>query len=327
MQKILVEEFGDPGAVCKIVPQETAPLPATHLRVALAARPINPSDLIPITGAYRARLMPPFVPGFEGVGRVTQTGTDSTGFAIGDRVLPLGKNGTWASEIIADPDWCVRVPDEFPDEVAAQLYINPATAWWIMTRELDLKPEDSIVVNACGSAISRIFLDIARAQNLRFVAIVRGPERIEEWRALGADTVLDRDRDDIAASLRDLVRSHSLRAGFDAIGGEDGKALALGLPSGATLVHYGLLSGIPLPGDLQMQVAEGVGIKLFWLRNIVHAMDPEGRKQMFNDLFRFVADHSVDLPVEARYELSQISAALAHDKRSKRTGKILLTGG
>lgn len=327
MQKILVEEFGDPGAVCKNVPQETAPLPATHLRVALAARPINPSDLIPITGAYRSRLMPPFVPGFEGVGRVTQTGAGSTGFAIGDRVLPLGKNGTWASEIIADPDWCVRVPDEFPDEIAAQLYINPATAWWIMTRELDLNPGDSIVVNACGSAISRIFLDIARAQNLRFVAIVRGPERTEEWRVLGADTVLDRDRDDIAASLRDLVRSHALRAGLDAIGGEDGKALALGLPSGATFVHYGLLSGVPLSGDLQMQVAKGVGIKLFWLRNIVHAMDPEDRRQMFDDLFRFVADHSVDLPVEARYELSQISAALAHDNRSKRTGKILLTGG
>lgn len=327
MQKILVEEFGDPGAVCKIVPQEAMPLPANHIRVALTTRPINPSDLIPITGAYRSRLMPPFVPGFEGVGRVTQIGASNTGFAIGDRVLPLGKNGTWASEIISDPNWCVRVPDEFSDEVAAQLYINPATAWWIMTRELDLEPADSIVVNACGSAISRIFLDIARAQSLRFAAIVRGSERAEEWRALGADTVLDRDRDDIAACLRDLSRTHALRAGLDAIGGEDGKALALGLPPGATFVHYGLLSGAPLPGDLQIQVAKGVEIKLFWLRNIMHAMEPQDRKQMFDALFSFVADHNVVLPVEARYELSQISEALAHDRRSKRAGKILLIGG
>lgn len=325
MQQVLVRQFGDPQAVCGVVPQVRQELPADAVRVHMIARPINPSDLIPITGAYRSRLSPPFVPGFEGVGRVVEIGAHVTGFAVGDRVLPLGRNGTWATEVIADPDWCVSVPDLFSDDVAAQLYINPATAWCIMTRDLDLKPGEGVAVNACGSAISRIFLSLAKARGIRFTALVRGAERREEWKALGAETIIDRDDEDIGAALRSVAATHGLKAGIDAVGGADGLAMAMSLSAGARFVHYGLLSGQSLPGDLQERVARGVEIRLFWLRNIVHAMDTEDRAALFRDLFTFLQAHPVDLPVEGRYGLSEIAAALVHNARNKRTGKILLT--
>lgn len=326
MKQVLVRHFGDPRAVCESVPQVREDLPTGRVRVQMIARPINPSDLIPITGAYRSRLSPPFVPGFEGVGRITEIGAGLAGFAVGDRVLPLGRNGTWASEVIADPDWCIPVPDDFDDDVAAQLYINPATAWWIMTRDLNLKPGDGIAVNACGSAISRLFLALAKARDIRFTALVRGEERRAEWQKLGAETIIDRDREDIGAALGPVVAQHGLKAGIDAIGGADGLAMAMSLPAGARFIHYGLLSGQTLPGDLQERVAEGVEIRLFWLRNIMHAMDTADRLALFADLFAFLRAHPVDLPVEGRYGLSEIAAALAHNARNRRAGKILLTG-
>lgn len=326
MKQVLVRQFGDPQAVCEAVPQVREDLPAQAVRVRMIARPINPSDLIPITGAYRSRLSPPFVPGFEGVGQVVEIGAGAAGFAVGDRVLPLGRIGTWASEVIADPDWCIPVPGDFADDIAAQAYINPATAWWIMVRELDLKPGDGIAVNACGSAISRMFLSLAKAGGIRFTALVRGEDRRAEWQALGAETIVDRDRDDIRGALGRVVAKHGLKAGIDAIGGADGTAMAMSLPAGAQFIHYGLLSGQTLPGDLGERVADGVGIRLFWLRNIMHAMDPADRLVLFEDLFAFLRAHPVDLPVEGRYGLSEIATALVHNARNKRFGKILLTG-
>lgn len=326
MHQVLVRQFGNPQAVCEFAPQTRQEMPERGVRVQMIARPINPSDLIPITGAYRSRLLPPFVPGFEGVGRVIETGAQTTGFTVGDRVLPLGKNGTWASEVIADPDWCVPVPDGFGDEMAAQLYINPTTAWWIMTRELDLQPGDGVAVNACGSAISRIFLALAKARGIRFTAIVRGDARCAEWRAFGAETIIDRDREDIGTTLHSVVTEHGLKAGIDAIGGSDGLAMATSLPAGARFIHYGLLSGQPLPGDLQEQVDPDVRVRLFWLRNVVHAMDPEDRAAMFRDLFTFLLANPVELPIEQRYGLADIGAALAHNAENRRAGKILLTG-
>jgi len=326
MKQILVRRFGDPQAVCETVPQPREALAGGGLRVEMIARPINPSDLIPITGAYRSRLAPPFVPGFEGVGRVTEVGAGLSGFAVGDRVLPLGRTGTWAGEVHADPAWCIPVPGDFDDETAAQLYINPATAWWIMTRELDLAPGDGIAVNACGSAISRLFLAMAKARGIRFSAVVRGAERRAEWQRLGAETIVDRACEDIGSALADVAATHGLKAGIDAIGGSDGLAMAMSLPAGARFIHYGLLSGQTLPGDLQQRVAAGVDIRLFWLRNIVHAMDPADRLALFADLFAFLRAHPVDLPVEGRYGLSEIGPALAHNAQNRRAGKILLTG-
>ena len=40
----------------------------------MLVRPINPSDLIPITGAYAHRIPLPNIPGYEGVGIVEDVG-------------------------------------------------------------------------------------------------------------------------------------------------------------------------------------------------------------------------------------------------------------
>ncbi|GAA3323979.1 hypothetical protein GCM10020331_050020 [Ectobacillus funiculus] len=50
------------------------------------------------------------------------------------------------------------IPDYLEDDTAAQLYINPITAWVICTEVLALKSGETLIVNACGSAIGRIFL-------------------------------------------------------------------------------------------------------------------------------------------------------------------------
>uniref|UniRef100_UPI00406C4F2C alcohol dehydrogenase catalytic domain-containing protein n=1 Tax=Brevibacillus sp. FSL K6-2834 TaxID=2954680 RepID=UPI00406C4F2C len=47
------------------------------------ARPINPSDLISIRGAYRHRICLPAVPGYEGVGTVVETGPLASSTLIG----------------------------------------------------------------------------------------------------------------------------------------------------------------------------------------------------------------------------------------------------
>ncbi|MEM1048294.1 MAG: zinc-dependent alcohol dehydrogenase family protein [Pseudomonadota bacterium] len=326
MRRILVEEFGDPVRVCRL--QETEPdgLGPRTVRVRMIARPINPSDLIPITGAYAARLTPPFVPGFEGVGTVVDHGPAVEDFQRGQRVLPLGRTGTWSELVDAEADWCVPVPDWVAMDLAAQAYINPATAWCLLTSVLDLAPGEAIVVNACGSAISKVLLALAKARDLRFIALVHGADRSRQWQAMGADDVIDCDRRTIAAGLETARRTFALRAGLDAIGGPQGMALAEALPPEARFVQYGLLSGKPLAADLAERMNNRIKPEMFWLRSVVHAMPPEERLALFEAIFAFFRAHPVDLAVEARYDLAEIGAALRHNARRGRSGKVLLEG-
>ncbi|VDZ88844.1 alcohol dehydrogenase [Lelliottia amnigena] len=57
--------------------------------------PVNASDLIPMTGAYRHRTPLPAVAGYEGVGVVTE----GPPHWLGKRVLPLRGQGTWQNSV------------------------------------------------------------------------------------------------------------------------------------------------------------------------------------------------------------------------------------
>src|SRR5690625_301235 len=128
----------------------------------MKARPINPSDLIPIKGAYSHRISTPNIPGYEGVAIVEEVGHLVSQEFVGKRVLPLRGEGTCQEYVKTSADFAVLNPNTIDDFIASQLYINPITAWVISTEILKLKPEVMLLVNACGSSIGRIFSQLSK---------------------------------------------------------------------------------------------------------------------------------------------------------------------
>src|SRR5699024_12035638 len=72
--------------------------------------PINPSDIIPVTEAYKHRITLPKVAGYEGVGEIILAGAKKKHW-LGKRVLQLRKQGTWQKFIKSNPKWFVEVPE------------------------------------------------------------------------------------------------------------------------------------------------------------------------------------------------------------------------
>ncbi|MDR6555095.1 NADPH:quinone reductase-like Zn-dependent oxidoreductase [Paenibacillus qinlingensis] len=93
-QKISFYEFGEPQDVLVVEQQVVTSLDADEILVEMISRPINPSDLIPIRGAYRHRISLPCIPGYEGVGTVIDIGSNVAKSMLGKRVLPLRGEGT-----------------------------------------------------------------------------------------------------------------------------------------------------------------------------------------------------------------------------------------
>jgi len=86
--------FGNPLETLNMEAAEVPELSANKLRVSMLCAPVNPSDLIPIHGAYSHRIALPAVAGYEGVGRVMEA-PQAYASLIGKRVLPLRGEGTW----------------------------------------------------------------------------------------------------------------------------------------------------------------------------------------------------------------------------------------
>src|SRR5262245_42797473 len=74
MKAIIFEQPGDPRQVLQLRDVPPPAPPPGHVLVRMIASPINPSDLIFITGMYGVKPVLPATPGFEGVGVVERSG-------------------------------------------------------------------------------------------------------------------------------------------------------------------------------------------------------------------------------------------------------------
>jgi NADPH:quinone reductase-like Zn-dependent oxidoreductase len=296
-----------------------------QVRVRMTARSVNPSDLLTISGTYSARTGLPFVPGFEGVGVVEDVAPGVTEPRAGDRVLPIGSAGSWQEVKIAQAECCFPVAAELTDEQAAMSYINPLTAWLMLYERAVLFPGMSLALNAAGSAISRILIRMANSAGLRPIALVRTCDARRLLAGGDLEAVVVAEGEAVENAVREATNGRGIDLALDAVGGASGEGLALSLRSHGHFLHYGLLSGRPLPADLPRRRPD-VRFELFWLRNWVHTQSRHVIAARLAEVARLVSNGLAATPIEASYPLRDLTAALRHSLRHGRSGKILITG-
>ncbi|WP_018239005.1 zinc-dependent alcohol dehydrogenase family protein [Ensifer sp. BR816] len=318
MRSTLVRQFGDPEQVIELVETgRTEPAPGeVEVEISLAA--INPSDLIPVTGAYRARTELPFVPGFEGVGTVSRVGAGVHQLKPGDRVVPIGASGLWQQFLVRPAEWCFAVPDDVSDMQAAMSYVNPLTALRLveaLRTHFGSLEHRSVGVTAAGSAIGGMLMKLLALEGSAPTAILRSDK--SRHRLGEGYPIIVTDGGGVPAGTR-----------FDAVLDAVGGTLAAGLISrsispGGTFIQYGALSGVPVP---QAAIAgrPDVRFAFLWLRTWVHSAGREALEAAFARSFAGLRDRLFASPVAASYPLSRLDEALAHQADPLRNGKILL---
>lgn len=309
MFRVIARQFGVPIDVLRY---EARPAPVAgpgEVLVRMRLSAINPSDLIPVTGAYRHRTSLPFIPGYDGVGAIAAVGADLDPSLIGRRVLPIGSAGNWATWKTLPARWCIDVPDDITDEQAASAYINPLTAK-LMVQDLAPAPGDRIGITAAASSIGRMLIRLLLAMGASPVAVVRS-ERSQE--ALGEEPI---------ETFREGSPLPLLDGALDAVGGAAGAHLARAIKPGGTMLHYGLLSGRALTARLLENTEADV--RLFHLRNWVNSAARSDLNSAMCDVFQDISSGISSSPIEAIYPLHDFGAGLQHNERRSRQGKILL---
>jgi|GEM_PF-37480 len=229
MRRIICDRYGEPAEALRVEMQPSTEPRSGELLVRMLARPINPSDLIPVRGSYAHRTTLPMIPGYEGVGVVVEAGDAANRSLIGRRVLPLRGEGTWQSLVRVPAATAVEVPGALSDDQAAQAYINPLTAWATCTDELALSEGDTLVINAGGSAIGRCYAQLSRRLGFALIAIVRDARHVEPLQRLGAaHVIVEGERSSPAAAA--VASAAELIVGSDAVRESQEQVLASDSP-------------------------------------------------------------------------------------------------
>jgi NADPH2:quinone reductase len=197
-----VSDFGGP----EVLRVATRPWPvasAHEVVVRIRAANVNPTDLAARSGAHRRRLpdlTPPFVPGWDLAGVVSEVGPSASGFAVGDAVVGMipwvrigGKVGAYAQAAAVDPRWLAPRPASLDVVSGATVPLNALTA----RQALDLiagEPGSTILITGASGAVGSFALQLAVADGLWVLALASTGD--EDWvGGLGAAEVLPRGTD------------------------------------------------------------------------------------------------------------------------------------
>ena len=210
----------------------------------VVAAPINPSDLLTLTGEYGDLPPLPAIGGREGFGRVAEVGPDAGAPAVGQLVLLPRGCGSWSTHIVAEAAQLQPLPDDADPLQLSMMTINPPTAALLLSEFVSLGPGEWVIQNAANSAVGLYLVQLARDRGYRTVSVVRRQDAAAVVHETGGDVVL-LDGKDLAPRVADATDAARIRLGIDAVGGAATGHLADCLCESATLVNYGRMSGEP----------------------------------------------------------------------------------
>ena len=324
MRQLQLVAHGEPSDVIKLNTASEPALGQEDVLISMEAAPIDPSDLLFVSGLYGVRPAFPSSVGAEGVGRVAKIGSKVDLALRGKRVLiiPTYEQGTWADQVVAPVRNIVPMSDEADPLQLSMIGINPVTAYLLLNRYVSLMPGDWIGQTAANSAMGQYIIALAKLAGIKTLNVVRRKEAAEQVRQWGADRVILQG-DNLEEDIEQALDGKELSLVLDTVGGTPVGELAKSLKAGGSIVVYAMQSGqFPAisPKDL---IYRGLSLHGFWLINWIRNAPRTEIQETYRKLGDLVADGSLSAAVEHVYPLEQFKEAFEQSLRPNRNGKIL----
>jgi NADPH:quinone reductase len=320
MRAVIAERHGGPEVLKGIERDGPAAGPG-QLLVDVVAAGINFADI------YRRQGQPPYsgdvpyVPGMEGAGIVAAVGPGTDGPAMGDRVAWTG-SASYAEQVIVPADRAVPVPDGVDLETAAAVLLQGMTAHYLCHDTYPVAPGDAVVVHAAAGGVGLLLTQMVTGRGGVVIATTSTDQKAELARGAGARHLAGYAN--FGAVTREVTGGAGAAAVYDGVGRATFDESLAALRARGYMVLYGAASGPVPPLDPQRLAAGG---SLFLTRPTLgsYTATPAELRRRAGDLFRWIADGTLNVHIGGRYPLEQ--AARAHeDLAGRRTaGKLILT--
>jgi NADPH:quinone reductase-like Zn-dependent oxidoreductase len=229
------------------------------------------------------------------------------------RILGEHTQGGFAEFVVAPVANLYRIPRDYPFERAAAAPLPFLTAWRGIMSRGRLRAGESILVTGASGGVATAALQIARHAGASVHALTT-PEHADRVRALGAEHVFDRTRENFGRDLWNATGKRGFDVVFDSVGEALWKTNLRSLARGGRLVTYGATTG-PL-GETDIRL-------VFWKQLEIIGTTMAGRSE-FEDVMRLVFAGKLDPVVDTVLPLDRAAEAHERLERGDQFGKIVL---
>lgn len=192
MRRVVIPSAG--GYEKLTLVDEPDPVPgADEELVRVEAIGVNYADCIVRMGLYasaKTYVGWPITPGFEVAGTTRD----------GARVIALTRFGGYASHVVVPKRQVFPIPKGFSMAEAAAFPAVALTAYYALYELCRLRPGMTLLVHSAAGGVGSALVVLGKIAKCRIVAVVGGSHKVEHVRALGADHVIDKSKEDLWAS-------------------------------------------------------------------------------------------------------------------------------
>ncbi|GAY14049.1 NADPH:quinone oxidoreductase family protein [Mycobacterium sp. shizuoka-1] len=321
MRAVVCREYGTPEDLAIEELPDPTPGPG-QVVVKVRAAAVNYPDVLLIAGKYQIKVPPPFSPGSELAGEVLAVG-DGVDLRPGDRVSATSFVGAFAEQAVVDARGLSRIPDGVDYADAAAFGVTNRTAYYTLRTVAPVRPGDWVVVLGAGGGVGLAAVDIAVLMGAKVIAAASGAEKLEVCRRRGATEVIDYDREDLKARLKEITGAAGAQVVLDPVGGRYSEPALRGLGRGGRFVTLGYAAGEIPAIPLNLVMLKGITVVGMEIRTFATDYpDQIGRDDA--ELAALFAEGKLRPYIGARFPLDQAPAALRYVADRKAIGKVVI---
>ena len=278
MRAVVVREHGG------LEKLEIADVPDPQLRpgyaiVRVRAVALNHLDVWVRRGVPGHKFPLPLIAGAEAAGTIDAIGDNDAGWSRGDEVIVApgfscglciaclsGKdslcpqfgifgesaNGGAAEKMVAPIRNLIRKPKNVSFTDAAALPLDMLTAWHMLVARAQVRPGETVLVQAGGSGVGSAAIQIAKLWGATVYATAGSAEKAARARELGADVAIEYRTTDFASEVRALTGKRGVDIVFEHVGADTFEKSLRTLARGGRLVTCGATAGAEVSINLRL---------------------------------------------------------------------------
>ncbi len=321
MRAAVCRTYGPPEVV-QVDEHPSPPLEAGQVRVRVSAAAVNYPDVLLVANQYQMTVPPPFVPGSEFAGVVTEVADGVTAIAAGDRVAGTTLVGAFAEEAVVAADAVHPIPQGVDDRLAAAFGVAHRTAYHVLRSVASLQAGDELAVLGAGGGVGLAAVQLGVILGASVTAVASSAEKLEVAASHGARNLIDHRSGDLRQALRKVLPDGGDVA-VDPVGGDLAEPALRALRWGGRFVTVGYASGVIPRIPLNLVLLKGVQVLGFqFLDFVTHAPAEADRNE--RELMELLATHRVTPHIGAAFPLDDVAAALRYVADGRAIGKVVL---
>lgn len=324
MKAITFEEFGAPE-VLKVTDVEKPLLRPNDLLIRTHAAGVNRADLTHRKGGYgRPDFGDSTIMGLEVAGEVVAVGDAVEGYKPGDRVMGIVGGGAYAEFSRIDYRMAMPIPDRLDYIQASAITEVFVTAHEALIHLGKLKAGETVLIHAGAGGVGGAAVQLAHATGATVFTTVKAGNQ-EQARKLGADWLIDYEKEDFSEVINKLTDGKGVDLILDFIGAPYFERNINTLDFGGRLIQIGIMGGIdnakiPLDRLLYRHLQITGTVMKSRSQDVKHAMSRRFREHWLSSFEKGVLNPVID----SVYPLSEAAAAHQRMESGLNVGKIVL---